>query len=249
MIVTAHQPEHLPWLGYFHKMALADCYVFMDTSQYRHRYFQNRNQILGIREAQWLTVPVRKQCSRYGPLLEVAIDDETPWQHKYWKSIAYHYARHPYFAHYAEALERILMAPHTKLVELNYALIDFFRTALGITTPLLRASALGATGFKTDLIHDICLKAKASVYLSGPSGRDYLQEAPLRQSGIGVCYHDFKHPSYPQHGKKQFTPQLSTLDLLMNCGPQSREVLGLDALQDIRRSLVEAAASPLATLR
>ncbi|MNL38013.1 WbqC-like protein family protein [compost metagenome] len=139
------------------------------------------------------------------------------------------------------------MAPRRTLAELNYALIDFFREALGITTPLIRASALEATGFKTDLIHDICLKTKATVYLSGPSGRDYLEEAPLRQSGIGVCYHAFEHPTYPQHGKKQFTPQLSTLDLLMNCGPDSRRVLGLDSLQATRQSLLESAGPRLAT--
>lgn len=46
MVVAIHQPEHLPWLGFFNKMANADEFVILDNVQYRKRYFQNRNKIL-----------------------------------------------------------------------------------------------------------------------------------------------------------------------------------------------------------
>ena len=58
MIVTIHQPEHLPWLGFFHKFAQADLLVLLDNVQYRHKYFQNRNRIRSHDGETWINVPV-----------------------------------------------------------------------------------------------------------------------------------------------------------------------------------------------
>lgn len=231
MIVTIHQPEHLPWLGYFHKMAMADSYVMLDATQYRHQYFQNRNKIIGNQEPLWVTVPIQKLRSRYGLINEQLIDHSHAWVDKYWKSIEYQYHRHPYFDTYGPEINAILASAPEHLASLNYALIDFFRRAFGIETPLVLASSLGVLGQKTDLIHDLCLKTGATVYLSGPSGRDYLDETPFHRSGLAVWYHEFQHPIYPQRKKKEFTSHLSALDLLLNCGPDSRYLLGLDALE------------------
>lgn len=242
MIATIHQPEHLPWLGYFHKMALADCYIYLDSTQYRHQYYQNRNRIIGVQAPLWVTVPVQKRCERYGPINELFVDNSHPWRKKYWRSIEYNYQRHPYFEAYAPEVREIIEAPGDRLVDLNYQLIDFFRRALGITTPLMRASEFKAEGFKTDLIHDLCLKVGATVYLSGPSGRDYLDEAPLRASGLDVWYHDFYHPVYEQRGDKPFQSHLAALDLLMNHGPASRRILLLDEIETERERLRSMAA-------
>lgn len=230
MIVTIHQPEHLPWLGFFHKMALADRYVLLDETQYRHHYFQNRNRIIGNKEPMWLTVPIQKHRTRYGLISEQLIDHSHAWRDKYWKSIEYQYHRHPYFDTYGPELRAILDYPPERLISLNFALIDVFRRAFGIETPMVMSSSLGGVGQKADLIHDLCLKSDATVYLSGPSGRDYLDEAQFQGSGIALWYHDFRHPIYPQRRKSEFVSHLSALDCLMNCGPDSRFLLGLDAL-------------------
>lgn len=58
MIITIHQPEHLPWLGLFNKIAKAEAFVILDCVQYEKNYFQNRNHILGSNGVQWLSVPV-----------------------------------------------------------------------------------------------------------------------------------------------------------------------------------------------
>ena len=34
MIIAVHQPQYLPWLGYFDKMARSDLFVFLDNVQY-----------------------------------------------------------------------------------------------------------------------------------------------------------------------------------------------------------------------
>ncbi len=228
MIVTLHQPEHLPWLGFFHKMAQADLYIYVDNVQYRHQYFQNRNRVRGAQAGVWVTVPVLCEQHRYGPIKDVRIDNSRNWRKTYWGSIAHNYRRHPYFSRYAERLHAIVMAPHERLVDLNYALINVFRQELGITTPTLRASDLEAHGAKTELIHSVCLRVGASTYLSGPSGADYLDETPFDEAGIAVRYHRFAHPTYPQKDRPSFTPYLSILDLLMHEGPHSAAILFRD---------------------
>lgn len=225
MRVTIHQPEHLPWLGFFHKMASAELYVFMDVVQYRRQYFQNRNRITGVHEPIWVLVPVRKLQHRHGPIETTMIDNSRDWRKTYWGSIEYHYHNHPYFAEYGPRIREIVMAPHEQLVDFNYALIHLLREAFGIETPLLRASQLGVSGARSTLIHDICVKTGATTYLSGPSGRDYLDESPFKASGIEVEYHDFKHPVYPQRGRQAFVSHLAAIDLVMNHGPASGEIL------------------------
>lgn len=225
MIVTMHQPEHLPWLGFFHKMAQADLFVVMDGVQFRRQYFQNRNRIIGVHAPIWVTVPVRKEAHRHGPIAGVRIDESRAWRRAYWGSIAYHYRKHPHFDRYAPGLAAILEARHATIADLNLALIGFFREALGITTPMIRASRLASAGRKTELIHAIAREVGATTYLSGPTGPAYLDEAPFRRDGIAVRYHAFKHPTYPQRGRDAFVPQLAALDLLMNVGPEARRVL------------------------
>lgn len=225
MIVTMHQPEHLPWLGFFHKMAQADLFILVDSCQYRHQYFQNRNRITGVQAPIWVTVPVLKEAHRHGAIRDVRIDESRDWRKAYWGSIAHHYRRHPHFERYAPTLHAVVMARHPRLVDLNLALIACFREALEIHTPLVKASALSPVGQKTELIHGLAQKVGATTYLSGPTGREYLQELPFRRDRINVRYHEFAHPAYGQRGRHAFMSHLSVLDLLMNHGPASREIL------------------------
>lgn len=225
MFVTMHQPEHMPWLGFFHKMAQAELYVCVDTVQYRHKYFQNRNHIAGPDGPVWLNVPVLKACAYYGPIKDVRIDNSREWRKTYWGSLRHAYQRHPHFGRYAEPLEAIVMGAGASLVDLNLALIDLMREALGITTPMVRASHHAPVGLKTDMILSLCEQVGATTYLSGPSGRDYLDEPRFGAAGVKLAYHHFEHPRYAQRRRTGFLSHLSTLDLLMNHGPGSREIL------------------------
>jgi hypothetical protein len=58
MIVAIHQPQYLPWLGYFDKMLAADLFCYLDCVQFKKNEWQNRNRIKTAQGWQWLTVPV-----------------------------------------------------------------------------------------------------------------------------------------------------------------------------------------------
>ena len=61
MILTAHQPTYLPWLGLFNKISYSDVFVFFDTVQYLPKEWMNRNYIRSKDEKILLTVPVKKK--------------------------------------------------------------------------------------------------------------------------------------------------------------------------------------------
>lgn len=221
MIVTIHQPEHLPWLGFFHKMRRADRFVVLDNVQYRTNYFQNRNRVLGANGPFWLTVPVRTRGHTAASIADLEIDGSQPWAKRYWKSLQACYGRHPHFARHADPLQAIVESPRSRLADLNLAHIEALRAALGIETPLVRASELGVAGHRSELLLAICERLGASSYLSGPSGRDYLDESIFTSRGIEVRYHEFHHPVYPQHHASTFVSHLSALDAVANLGPDA----------------------------
>ena len=225
MVVTIHQPEHLPWLGFFHKMANCDIYVILDSVQFTKNNYQNRNRLIDQDgKVFWSTVPVQITGHTDKRIADMVIDNTKSWPRKNWARIASNYNRHPYFNLYAPELESIFMGGYEKLVELNLDLVEFFRRQLCINVTMVRSSKMDLEGARSELLLSICKSLNAETYLSGPSGRDYLDKTLFSVNEVAIDYHDFKHPTY---SAPNFQPYLSTLDLLFNCGPKSRDIMGL----------------------
>lgn len=226
MRVSINQPAYLPWLGYFDRIAISDVHVVLDQVQFEKNSMVNRNKIRTNNGWAWLTVPVRTK-GKFGDLsicnLEVEVSSN--WREKHWKAICQNYVKTPYFDRYRSDLEGIYAQEWTYLFELTEALNKFFlETALQISTPLTYESKLHVEEKKSDLVLSICQKLGAKIYISGPFGRDYLEEEKFKIAGIEIEYHDYQHPTYPQY-YQPFEPYMSTLDLIMNCGPDSKNTL------------------------
>jgi hypothetical protein len=216
--IAIHQPEHLPWLGYLDKARKADEFIFLDTVAFKKNYYENRNRIRTPQGWGWVNVPVLTKGKFGQAFLDVEINNQTRWAEVYFRTLLQNYSRAPYWKTYAPALEDLFQRTWTHLVDLNLAIIGFLWSAFGITTPARRASTLNVTGKKSDLLLDICRKTGAAIYLSGPSGRGYLVESLFTDAGIGVEYHEFHHPEYPQRFSP-FVPGMASIDLLLNEGP------------------------------
>lgn len=236
MIVAIHQPEHLPWLGFFDKLRQADVWVMLDHVQYRKHYFQHRNRVHAASGAAWVTVPVSTSGRLSQPLSEVRIDPQAArWRQKCWGTIAQWYQRAPYWAMYAPELEALYQREWERLVDLNDALIRFLLSALSIHVRIVKSSTLGVEGARSGLLLEICSRLGARTYLSGISGREYLDVASFQASGVAVRFQTFHHPVYPQQ-HAPFVPCLSAIDLLFNCGPSSRMVLqgiGVETMSEL----------------
>jgi hypothetical protein len=229
MIVGIHQPHFLPWLGYLHRMAQVDVFVLLDHVQFERRNYQNRTMIRMNDEARWLTVPVM-QRSQKERIVDKEVDNRLEGP-KWWSSAHFLTLRHAYreaafFDTYAPPLRRLFETRHQRLVELNQAGLDLLREAFDIRTPLLKSSQLGVEGARGDLILNICRAVGADTLLAGMGGsRGYLDAEAFARAGVRIAYHDFKHPEYAQCGKAPFIKGLSAIDMLFNCGPQSRDLL------------------------
>lgn len=224
MIISVHQPQYLPWLGYFDKIARSDCFVFLDDVQYKEREFQNRNKIRTDRGWVWLTVPVISQGQGRQNISEVKIDNEIPWQRKHLGSIKTAYANAEYFKEYFPGLEEVLSRKWEYLKDLNIELIRFILNFLSISTPISFDSDLKITTARTQRIIDICKKMKADTYFSGFGGKDYLEESIFARENIKLFYQDFQHPQYRQC-YEPFEPYMSIIDLMFNHGEKSKEIL------------------------
>ncbi len=226
VILTAMQPAYLPWCGLFDKIAQADTFVSFDRVQYLPKEFQNRNRIKTPGGQIWLTVPVHRKGYRDKPLNEIRINNQQPWQRRHWNAIRQNYGKAPHFERYADGLGWFYFHEWEYLAELNEAMLGWFLTALGCwPTRFLRASDYDFHGAKSELVLDMCRQLGATTYIFGALGRDYADEVAFERAGIEVRYQNYHHPSYPQCWGGEFVPNLSVLDLLLNCGPESLEIL------------------------
>jgi hypothetical protein len=225
MIVTIHQPEHLPWLGFFDKMRQADVFVLLDTTQFAKDDFQNRNRIKTANGSTWLTVPVYKRGRSYQTILDTEICNDRNWRNSCWSQIQQNYRQAPYFAEHKAFFQDLYRQKWDRLVDLNAAIIGHIADQLGINTRIVTASELDIyERGSTTVNFTICRELGASAYLSGKHGKDYLDENLFHEHNIEVRYQDFQHPVYPQLWG-EFQSHMSAIDLLFNCGADSLEII------------------------
>jgi hypothetical protein len=218
------QPGYLPWLGFFDQMRRADVFVYYDDVQYDKHGWRNRNRIKTHQGPLWLSVPVRHSGLGSPRILEVEIDNRTGWGRKHVASLRQAYADAPHASEYLPAIEEIVRRPWQRLVELDIVLADALGSMLGVTAARVRSSELGIAGERSDRLLSICRHFGGGTYLSGDAAKSYLDVELFERHDVAVQWQEFSHPVYPQqHGA--FVPYLSALDLLLNCGADSRLIL------------------------
>ena len=224
MRVAVHQPNYLPWLGFFQKMGLCDAFVLLDNVQYPRREFCNRTRVKSSQGAVWLTIPViRGNVNQQ--IGEVKLFEPKRNLAQQSKRLHHYYGQAPYYRLLATYLESVFAEDWAELLPLNVALIKALADILGINTPLLLASGLGeSSGVKSERIIAICQQLGADAYLSGQGGRAYNDPKAFAAAGLKLVYQNFTPPVYPQGGEA-FIPGLSVLDLIAYTGLASRRYL------------------------
>jgi hypothetical protein len=223
LILTAHQPVYLPWLGLFHKIAVADLFCYFDIVQYQTKDYNNRNKIKTHSGDSWLSVPVESKQHLEKNVGDIRIV-QNGWQRKHVKSIQYAYQKAPHFQNYAAELEAIIVGAHGTLSALNFAMLRFLMRSLAIETPIVKASDYVFQGAKSELVLDMCRQLRADVYIFGAQGQDYADVNKFLAAGVTPYFQNYRHPIYRQlHGP--FLPCMSVIDLLFNEGPRSRDIL------------------------
>jgi hypothetical protein len=216
-IVSAHQIEHLIWLGLLDKISQANAFILCDTMQFKKEYFEHRNKIRTKDGWQWIIVSVEDDTHK--PMKEIKISNNRPWKRKYLNSIKQNYSKAPYYNQLFPIIEEIINKNHTHLIDLNKELLNLFLKWYGIKPEIIMLSDLNIDNNlkSTDLLIEMAKKSNADVFLAGPSGKDYIKQDKFKEAGIGLDFHHFECPIY----KQQFEPfmrNLSALDYFFNNG-------------------------------
>ena len=220
MKVAIHQPNYLPYLGFFHKLSLVDTFVIMDDTQYDKK-FTNRNKIKVPGNWIWLTVPINKKHKFVANKI-VEINNEENWQSDHFKKINHSYSNSEFFKkNYKTFFEKIYSKKWDHLFTLNYELIIQLIDWLNIKIEVIKESELNIKGNSTERLVNISKEIGAETYVSGIGGKEYMNEKMFETNNIKIEYQNFKCPIYKQVFNSEFIPNLSIIDLLFNIGPKS----------------------------
>ena len=222
MFVAIHQPQYLPWIGYFDKLDRADVFVLLDNVQYKKNEWQNRNRIRTSQGWQWITVPV---LYKYPEKINVVkINNAVDWRRKHLNALISNYSKAPFFKEHRLFFEETFARHWEYLGEINLHIIQYLNRALGINKEIVLASRLSLREEPTERLIDICKHVQTDTYLSGKDGAKYMNFDTFAQANIQVTFQDFHHPTYSQL-HEPFEPFMSIVDLLFNHGSHSLEII------------------------
>lgn len=223
MIVAIHQPQYMPWIGYFDKMDRADVFCYLDSVQYKKNEWQNRNRIRTAQGWQWLTVSVNYRFPE--KINQVQINNREQWGKKHLQAIRTNYARADYFMKYFGFFGEILKQDWACIADLNIEMSERLRGLIGLgDLKTIKASEMVLSEDPTGRLVEICRNLGADTYLAGADGGKYMDMIQFEQAGIQVVFQEFKHPVYPQV-YPGFESHMSVIDLLFNCGPRALGVI------------------------
>jgi hypothetical protein len=220
-----HQPDFLPYLGFFQRLLRADIFIVLDHVQFVHsnRGWTHRDRIKTAYGERWLTVSVKK-APRDTAINKIELSGGD-WREQNLNLIRENYRNAPYFSELYPRIEALYASPVTLLWEFNMNSIKLLLEWFAIDLPIIFASTLQPEGHKNELLVDLLKKAGADRYLSGTGAKDYFVPEPFLNAAIEVEWQEFQHPAYPQQFG-DFIPYLSSIDLLFNCGAEhARQLL------------------------
>lgn len=237
-VLSAIQPSFLPWRGFFKIIAQSDVHVFYDDVQYDKHGWRNRNRLYSGQGLQWMTVPVLTKGKMGQKINETEIDNSLPWQRKILGAISASYQKSEFFNQFYDWLDCRLKTRYRYISDLNWDLTCDVCRFLSLEAQLKKSSdfCLRAED-RVERLVELCLVNQCDTYLSGPSAKDYISQSDkFSLSKIAVCYEDYYGmPSYSQL-HKDFKPEVSILDTLMNCGDSAKVVFG-DSIRSLSSSV------------
>jgi hypothetical protein len=227
--LAVSQPMFLPWVGLFEQIRLADVFIHYDDVRLpQGRSFMSRVQLKTANGTSWLTVPIDHKKS--GKLLnEIILFESQEWRNKHLRTIHHAYARRPSFRLMFELVEKIYGQPTDNLAEFNITAIEQIAEWLGLAPRFIHSSAMGVEGASTERLVALCEAVDCDVYVTGHGALNYLNHQQFEDKGISVQYMDYRKVPYEQ-GHIGFTPYVSILDAIANCGERTRDLLCSDAI-------------------
>ena len=217
--VAIHQPNYLPFIGFFQKMALSDIFVILDSVQFSKDSYTQRTKIRTKDGWIWLTIPISKNYS-FSQIQDIFLPDAIKWQKKHKMSLLSNYSNCEFVD--KKFIDNYYSEKFKTLEEFNEHGIFYLKNKFDIKTDILKSSELNIDNSlkSTDLLINIAKNVGADTYISGSGGAKYLDECKFTSNNIKLKYFKFESFEYSQRWKG-FEPFMSAIDLLFNCGGKS----------------------------
>ena len=223
--VIISQSNYIPWLGFFSFLNSCDEYIILDDVQFTRRDWRNRNLIEIGNNQKWLTIPLNMKGSyQTSKIRDMSVVDQN-WVYQHINNItaAYHCAR--YWPQTLEFLNEIYseVKTYSKLTDINRTilyqicnLLDI-KCSISFSTDFFTVAELDNFNANDRLIA-LASSRNASIYISGPSAKNYIEEAEFQKHGISVWFADYER-SFDQRGSvlEAYRP-LSVIHTLANFG-------------------------------
>ena len=218
------QSNYIPWKGYFDLIGSVDEFIIFDDAQYTKNDWRNRNKIKTAQGVQWLTIPIETSGKLAQRINEAAIKGDA-WREKHFRTLCMNYSKARFFSDYRPWLERLYASCTSQfLSQVNFLFLSAICAQLMILTKLSSSRDYRIEDGQTERLVSLCKQAGATIYLSGPAARDYIDPALFEQAGIELVYKQYSYPEYPQL-YPPFEHGVSVLDLLFNAGPDARSYI------------------------
>jgi hypothetical protein len=216
MIIATHQPDYIPYWGYFYKIMKSDVFVILDDVQYSRNNMHNWNRIKTNQGESRLKIPVESQFG-VSKINEVKTKDELGWRENHLKSIEMNYKKSPYFNDFYPKFEDLIMTNYSSLSDMNITINTYICEEFGFNTKFVKSSDLNIKSNKENRIIDICTALNGDTYLSGNGAKVYQEESNFKEKGLILAYTDFYPFEYKQLWN-DFIPNMSIIDYIFNCG-------------------------------
>lgn len=191
-LVAGHQPNFLPWFGYFEKMLKCDLFVYSDDVQYPKQCYTNRVEIPVGKETAFLTLPVKKGGD--ARIADKLYMKDGPTVNRMVKTLRINFGGLPYFADVEPAIDEFERAcgMHETVADLNIHMNQYLAGLFGIRTPVCRGTELGLEAFhRNERLIERCRLLKSQDYLCGQGADGYQDEEMLEGAGVRLHRIDY----------------------------------------------------------
>lgn len=224
--LAAHQPDLLPQISFFHKLAYSDIFVLLDSAQMpqSRSSYASRTRIKTAKGEKWLSIPVNKGTRR--SYLMASMPPENGWARRMLDTIRLAYEDAPYwdYTDFTDNFQRALLGSRN-LAGFNTWLISWAVECLDLDSIIVMQSATGIRMSEERLPIALCKSYGCDTYLSGQETKIYNASVIFKEARVKLRYDEFECPEYSQLWADEFVPNLSILDLIFNIGPKAGEML------------------------
>lgn len=215
MKVGIHQPDYIPWLGYFYKIHLSDVFIHLDDAQFSNEAAHNFNEIKTSQGSFRIKFPVEYHFG--DTIMQARPRYELKWKEKHLRTFEMNYSKAHFFKDVYPEFKDVFMVEYASVSELNIAINEFIARKFGLSTVFVRSSEYGISTKREEKVIDLCLAVGGDCYISGNGARVYQEESHFTEKGLKLSYLPYQPITYPQLWR-EFLPCMSVLDYVFNCG-------------------------------